>query len=56
MVLDSNIERNRWFNQPRGFINCLEKTQLYQEYNAYCIDCKYAQKCKLIKTKKVLAK
>lgn len=55
-VNDSDVERKRYYNTPKGLINCLERTKLFLDCNKYCMNCIYKEKCKIIKNKMILSK
>lgn len=42
------IEKSRFFNTRRGFINCIEKTTLFNHYSQYCITCLSKVDCKKV--------
>ncbi len=54
-ILGDDRERKRLHNTKRGWINCLNKTQLYQEESKYCKICIFKEKCIMIKNR-ILAK
>ena len=39
-------EKKRFFNTPRGFLNCVEKTTLYYHRSKHCLLCKNKDDCK----------
>lgn len=39
-------EKKRFYNTDRGFLNCIEKTSLYNPSSSNCIGCKFSKDCK----------
>jgi hypothetical protein len=44
-----DIERSRFYNTPRGLLNCIEKTTRFSQRSSFCITCNYKIDCKKIK-------
>ena len=40
------IEKKRFFNTPRGFVNCIERTSLFNHRSTNCSVCKFKDDCK----------
>jgi len=44
-----DIEKLRFYNTERGFVNCIEVTTLYNHRSKLCIFCKFKKDCKKLK-------
>lgn len=42
------VEKKRWINTTRGFLNCIENTTLYKKNSGECLVCKFKVECKKI--------
>lgn len=40
------LEKNRFHNTSRGFLNCIEKISLFNHYSLLCNSCNYKIECK----------
>lgn len=40
------IEKNRFYNTDKGFLNCIQHTTLYYHISSHCIACKFKINCK----------
>ena len=44
-----NIERKRFLNTDKGFLNCISFTNLYNENCEACLECKFSIDCRKMK-------
>lgn len=46
IIQAEEIEKKRFFNSSRGFLNCIEKTSLYNHRSVNCLVCQFRKDCK----------
>lgn len=46
ILQSEEIEKSRFVNTYRGFLNCIERTSLFDHRSVHCITCRFKQDCK----------
>jgi hypothetical protein len=46
VIRSEEVEKHRFHNEPRGFLNCIEHTSLFNHRSLNCVTCKSKNDCK----------